>query len=152
MDRERLRAANAFSVVSAGGLDKRDRFLVLARELPAMLQTNGLLASWAFLLAKGEEHHLAAARALAAHLRSAGLVAEDAPANPEDLLVDRWLGAGNLAGQSGLSGLELRRLTSEAILYAAWLKRAAEALLSGAEAPQPATGEPGALEVEGAGS
>lgn len=120
MNLEQIRAQHAFE--AAAGKDAE--FLNLARSLPQMLRTNGLLATWAFLLAKGkgkaESPHQAVLKNLASHLRSEGigLVRET---DEKRLLLSEWTGP-----QTGAA--QLQRLTAEAIAYAGWLKRASEAL------------------------
>ncbi len=120
MNLDQVRADDAFSFVQ--GLAKgeeQEKFLGIARKLPAMLQTNGLLATWAYLLSKKKVEGRAA-EALLAHFRRAGL---DVPAEgaPTDVFTRVWV-------RPGLSSRRLRQLTHEAIVYSVWLKRAAEAL------------------------
>jgi len=119
--RETRRAAAAFAVAarSSSGPQAGD-FLRLARQLPGMLQTNGLLATWAYLLGKDE----AFLAHLFEHLRSCGLLKADETGSREILLA-RWTAED---GTQRLDGLRLRRLTAEALDYAVWLKRAAEGL------------------------
>lgn len=140
VDLELLRARHAFR--HTGGLcrERRDRaeVLSLARKLPEMLQTNGLLATWAYLRAKEGENPACGKlrRALEEHMGSEEL------APLPDLLpkLEAVFSSGGPAEERILSGPELRRLTSEAILQAGWLKRAAEALCG---EPEPAgEGEP----------
>jgi CRISPR/Cas system CMR-associated protein Cmr5 small subunit len=134
MQRDQVRARHVFSFVR-GPLQSSAEFLALARKLPIMLQTNGLLATWAHLLAKGKPEHKAALKALADHLRdldpSMGTDSPD-PAN----LFNTWIDA-----QRGLTGAALRAKTAEAVQIAVWLKRAAEALCDSAA-------QAGAPEVE----
>jgi CRISPR/Cas system CMR-associated protein Cmr5 small subunit len=86
--------------------------------LPAMLQTNGLLSTWAFLLHK-KDHALL--ETLGDHLWE---FENQQGARPEPLDMFRnWVGE----GEGHLTGARLRRLTAEAIALSAWLKRAAEA-------------------------
>lgn len=130
MNREQQRAKNAFAVVHGGGLGKEKDFLTLARQLPTMFQTNGLLASWTFLLSKArkEQRHGRVLEACLEHLGSAGLVEASDGRTPEEVL-KTWLG---YEGRTPLGVTGLQRITEEAILYSAWLKRAAEAVLTGA--------------------
>jgi CRISPR/Cas system CMR-associated protein Cmr5 small subunit len=127
MNLEQVRAQGAFAFVQTFGLEhagERGAFLGLAQSLPAMLQTNGLLAAWAHLLAKGAKkaEHREIARALLEHLRPLGLA--PAAGDAAGALTAWWT-----APASGGSGRALRRATAEAIAYSVWLKRAAEALL-----------------------
>lgn len=118
MHRDQVRARNAFQFVQ-GPIQDPDDLLALARKLPVMLQTNGLLATWAHLLAKNGSEYEQALTALTSHLRSLGLAGEVTP----EALFGLWVDA-----RRGLSSLELRRRTAEAIEFSVWLKRAAEAL------------------------
>jgi hypothetical protein len=89
-----------------------------------MLQTNGLLAAWAFLVAKQERAREDLSRALLRHFQDqqVGLVTGSASLTAQDALLRLWTGP-QAAGPAAL-----RRLTAEAIVYAGWLKRAAEAI------------------------
>lgn len=128
VDRDQLRAHRAFAFAAAlvGEGDDRLRadFLNLARKLPAMLQTNGLLAAWSFLRAKETNERARALEALRQHLRAPELRLGDALARLEGIFPQ----APQSAGSDELSGTDLRRLTAEAIVYSGWLKRAAEAI------------------------
>jgi CRISPR/Cas system CMR-associated protein Cmr5 small subunit len=115
VDREQERAARAFARVQGIGAGDRTDFLQKARELPAILRTNGLLAGWAYLQAK----HQAVADALREHLEARH------PAACGKLTA--LFGSGQPGG-GRLTTLELQRLTAEAVVYAGWLKRAAEAV------------------------
>jgi CRISPR/Cas system CMR-associated protein Cmr5 small subunit len=120
MHLDQIRARRAFESVRGDAGLPRDDFLTLARKLPVMLQTNGLLATWAHLLAKNEPEHRAALKILTKHFQDLGLpLAGERP----DAVFERWVGSAQ-----GLSSRELRRWTAEAIEFSVWLKRAAEAL------------------------
>jgi CRISPR type III-B/RAMP module-associated protein Cmr5 len=131
MHRDQIRARNAFQSVQ-GVTQKKEELLALARKLPVMFQTNGLLATWAHLLAKSKEgsEHEKVLAALAGHFRSLGLAGNAAPV----ALFNSWI-----AAQEGLSSYELRRRTAEAIEFTVWLKRAAEALCDTGSAPSPSS-------------
>jgi CRISPR/Cas system CMR-associated protein Cmr5 small subunit len=120
MNLEQIRAQHAFEAAAGKDAD----FLNLARSLPQMLQTNGLLGTWAFLLARArkERSHADVLRALADHLRSEAiaLIGERA-VDPKSVLLTEWT-----KPEVG-SGL-LQDVAAEALSYAGWLKRAAEAL------------------------
>jgi len=120
MNLEQIRAQNAFEAASGKDAD----FLNLARSLPQMLQTNGLLGTWAFLLAKAgkERSHADVVNALAKHLRSEGieLIGERA-VEPKSVLLTEWT-------KPEASSDLLQDVAAEALAYAGWLKRAAEAL------------------------
>lgn len=133
MNLEQLRAAHAFAEVAhlPAGVERAE-FLAVARDLPATFQRNGLLAAWAFLLAKSaaskdraKSPHGNAARACQRFFRELGLTAAD---NAEASFRREWLGEGD---GTGVSAASLMRLTAEAIAYAGWLKRAAETLCAG---------------------
>ena len=123
MNLDQVRAKNAFAFVQRIGEAGREDFLQIARKLPALFQTNGLLAAWAHLVAKDKT---LAAQALLGHFREAGLPVP-AEGEPLQVLTSRWLAAG------GLASSDLRKLTHEAIVYSAWLKRAAEAFCDTAD-------------------
>ena len=155
MNLEALRGHHAFASIQNLPPASRSDFPSLARQLPQMLQVNGLLASWAFLLAKGKPQHRAALAALVSHLAERGLVDPEELGRPMAAVGDSqpdsitaspqaaqavllfWLNADHEA----LSSHHLRRLTAEAIAYAGWLRKAAEALLLGAPS-QEASGAP----------
>lgn len=118
---DQRRAAAAYRAVATAPPGAVD----LARKLPSMLQINGLLATWAFLLPKNPSPLPFVLR----HLQSLEL---DVPAG-EDLAAAflHWVGGGQ-GGSDGVSGTALRELTAEALAFAGWLKRAAEARADGA--------------------
>jgi CRISPR/Cas system CMR-associated protein Cmr5 small subunit len=127
MNVEQVRAQLAFTFVQTlarQDAGTRSAFLNLARSLPVMLQTNGLLAAWAHLLAKGAKkpEYREMARALLEHLRGRRLA--PATGTARDALTGWWA-----QPASGATGRALRQTTAEAIAYSVWLKRAAEALL-----------------------
>lgn len=133
MHRDQVRARNAFQFVQ-GPIQNPAELLALARKLPVMLQTNGLLATWAHLLAKNGSEYEQALAALTSHLRSLELAGEATP----EALFNAWVDA-----RTGLFSVELRRRTAEAIEFSVWLKRAAETLCdtgggSAATGPTPA--------------
>lgn len=127
---DQKRAANAYAAALPAGEGEVD-----FSRLPAMLQINGLLATWAFLLSK-KENGDKALTALLGHLRSRpelGVAARGGAAE----VFRSWVGRpGDDA--SGLDGTALRALTAEALAFAVWLKRAEEAA-----APEPAAGGAG---------
>lgn len=114
---DQQRAANAYAAAVPGEGD------VDFQRLPAMLQTNGLLATWAFLLAKKDKGR-AALDALLRHLRTRADLG--VPPGTAHEVFRTWVGEpGGDAG--GLGGPALRTLTAEALAFSVWLKRAAEA-------------------------
>jgi CRISPR/Cas system CMR-associated protein Cmr5 small subunit len=129
MNLQQLRAQHAFAFVQGYRGDRND-FLGLARTLPVMLQTNGLLATWAHLLAKAkkDEEYREALKALLEHFRAAPLRLVPDHGDAGKVFTGLWN-----APASAASGAQLRRLTAEAIAFAVWLKRAAEALLDEGE-------------------
>ncbi|MFW6012338.1 MAG: type III-B CRISPR module-associated protein Cmr5 [bacterium] len=135
VDLEQLRAKAAFraalAALNGGG---GDDFLGQARRLPVLLRTNGLLASWAYLKAK--EREVAVIRgALREHLRER---------HPEHLAKVDVLFEQDDAPEpeNRLSAMELQALTTEALAFAGWLKRAAEGVCStGSGDAQETTGD-----------
>lgn len=124
---DQIRAAGAYEAMARA----RDETVELARGLPSMLQQNGLLAVWAFLLSKGGDH-LALAGQLLDHLRKLERLPRiPGGANPQSAFL-AWVGA---ADAPGLAGHQLRDLTAEALAFAGWLKRAAEAGAAGDGSP-----------------
>ena len=123
MNRDQVRARNAFGFVPARLTSSPADFLQLVRKLPVMLQTNGLLATWAYLLAKEKKDRQDIAKALLEHLRDSGVAPASASRDARAVFLNDWTGP-----QARLGTGELRRLTAEAIIYAGWLKRAAEAV------------------------
>lgn len=124
---EQIRAARAYGTVATA----RDEELDFAIKLPVMLRTNGLLATWAFLINKREKAG-ALLNALADHLRGTEGLAPLVPARSVEEVFRSWIGT---AQEPGLDGRKLRELTAEAIALSSWLKRAAEASTS-ATAPE----------------
>lgn len=117
---DQRRAAAAYAAIDAAHGDAVE----LARKLPSMLQINGLLASWAFLLGKERKGQATPLPFVLRHLQSLDL---EVPAGADATATFlHWVGGGRGA-QGGISPRELRRLTAEALAFAGWLKRAAEA-------------------------
>jgi CRISPR/Cas system CMR-associated protein Cmr5 small subunit len=134
MDLDQLRAHHAFTYVQGLQGDRSD-FLTLARKLPFMLHTNGLLATWAHLLAKKKARENGfVLQALSTHLRAvAARLRLDVPsAGDAHAIFDRWV-----SSQGGLTGFALRKNTAEALALSLWLKRAAEALCDTGETKPP---------------
>ena len=115
---DQQRAASAYAYAAAPNAD-----LDWAQKLPAMLQINGLLATWAFLLAKGETPLLGA---LLGYLRTLPELA--VPKGDEAAVFLHWVGRKDSKdSKDGVRGPVLRALTAEALAWSVWLKRAAEA-------------------------
>lgn len=120
---DQRRAAAAYREIG----DAHPDVVSLARSLPDMLRTNGLLATWAFLLTKEKkkDRQPTPLRAVLEHLRS--LPGLDVPAQGDlEAVFLHWVGGATGAGGS-VDGPALRALTAEALAFAGWLKRAAEA-------------------------
>lgn len=134
MHLDQQRARLAFDFVQQLSEEDKKAFLPLARKLPVMFQTNGLLATWAHLLAKDEREHRKALHAMVSYLAPREPREADRTADARTLF-GRWL-RGDTQGEpvSALSGSELRERTAQAIEYAVWLKRAAEAICDTGEA------------------
>lgn len=91
---------------------RQKKYGSLVRGLPAMIQTDGLGATLAFLQAKGEEHHLYAYSHLGDWLTQ-----------PEQFDFKGDL----LAWLLNQSTSVYRQVTNETLAYLVWLKRFAEA-------------------------
>lgn len=111
-----IRAEHAFNTLAGASAEARKR----ASELGTTLIQNGLLAAWAFHLKKAG-HHGEVLRSLHTHLKS--FAPQKVTTNDPRTEFLCWV-----APEGGLNGPTLRRLTGEAIAYAEWLKRAAQAL------------------------
>ncbi|MCB0260980.1 MAG: type III-B CRISPR module-associated protein Cmr5 [Calditrichaeota bacterium] len=124
---DQVRAQRAFDKATHvsspnSGIDSKE-YLGLARSLPAMFQNNGLLATWAFMLSKKDKNHFnALLKALLDHFRDPQINLGTSQADVVRVFTDDW------TGPQPLDGTQLMRLTSEAIAFSGWLKRAAEAL------------------------
>lgn len=114
LDQRRAASAYGYAATPTADLD-------WAQKLPVMFQINGLLATWAFLLAKGEKPLL---EALLAYLRT--LPELGVPAGSAESVFLHWVG-GPMGASGGAGGSLLRALTAEALAWSVWLKRAAEA-------------------------
>lgn len=117
---DQRRAASAYAAIEKAPKKAAE----LAIRLPAMLQINGLLATWAFLLAKEGKGEPTPVASLLGHLRS--LEDLQIPAGDAQSVFLHWVG-GATGASGGIGGSLLRALTAEALAWAVWLKRAAEA-------------------------
>ncbi len=110
---EQERAAEAYAFVAAPDHSKA---LEECKNLPFMLQTNGLLATWAYLRKKAKRWNDPLLETLAKRLgpRGSKLIEHGEPA------------AIFAACTDSIPGSVLRQLTEESIAFAVWLKRAAE--------------------------
>ncbi len=115
LDQRRAASAYAYAGAPQASLD-------WAQKLPALLQVNGLLATWAFLLAKEQSSLL---EALLGHLRTLEKLQVRKEGGPANAFL-HWVGGPTGAG-TGIDGTLLRALTAEALAWSVWLKRAAEA-------------------------
>ncbi len=121
-----IRAQIAFDEIAQLETTAHKDFKSLASNLPAMIQQNGLIATWAFLLAKNKDHHQSILSLLMAHYRKnvpfldipEGLSAKDFYHN-------------HLINENGQACARLMELTAETIAFSGWIKRAAEALCTG---------------------
>lgn len=107
---EQRRARQAWKDVESISLQLGPKYVTQARKLPSLIQVNGLAQTLAFLTSKDDE----AMRRTYAHLSS--WVGQQMDTT-SDLLqsITRW------------SSDEYRRATAEALAYALWLRRLAEA-------------------------
>ena len=120
---EQIRAKCAFAKAGeVARTDSKKDFLNLARSLPAMLQNNGLLATWAFLLSKTGAPHKAMLNILLVHLRNDYFRFPIQRDTPAAVFIHDW------TGQPPLQGPQLMQITAEALAFSGWLKRASEAL------------------------
>ena len=117
---DQLRAASAYAAIETAPKKAAE----MASRLPAMLQINGLLATWAFLLAQEGKGNPTPVAALLGYLRSLPHLA--VPTGNAGAVFLHWVGGPTGAG-SGINGSLLRALTVEALAWSVWLKRAAEA-------------------------
>jgi len=121
---EQIRAHRAFQLAHYIGIKKE--FLSFARNLPALFQNNGLLATWAFMLAKAKPEpfnaHQEILNMMLEHYRAPQieLLPTDGK-SAEEVFRESWT-------QSSINGKQLMALTAEAIAFSGWIKRAAEAL------------------------
>lgn len=122
---DQRRAALAYQAIAGADADT----VRLARGLPDLLRTNGLLAAWAFLIKK-DMKKTKLLPILLQHLRDLPELEIPEPGNAggvEDAkaVFRHWVG-GATGDRGGVSGPQLRALTAEALAFAGWLKRAAE--------------------------
>lgn len=92
--------------------EKAKKYGSLVRSLPAMIQSDGLATSLAFLLAKNEEHHKNAYDHVSEWVM--GQLDETSKLNLLEWVLEN-------------SSTHYRRAASEALAYLNWLKRFAEA-------------------------
>ncbi|MBN1271075.1 MAG: type III-B CRISPR module-associated protein Cmr5 [Candidatus Aminicenantes bacterium] len=124
---QQIRAKNAFKYLKELSQkkdkekDKEKKMDVeILKKLPVMLQTNGLLATWAFLLGKEKKEsdkNYLLSKNIEEHLKSISLIRNE---KESEKLLEYWT-------KNGMSFSDFSHLTDEAIQYAVWLKRAAEA-------------------------
>ncbi|MBN1543745.1 type III-B CRISPR module-associated protein Cmr5 [candidate division KSB1 bacterium] len=143
--REQKRASRAFQLILSGLTtsfpkeEQREKLINEAKRLPQMIHKNGLLASWAFFLAKDDDIHknnldyppkLSDAYAyllqgLWWHLKNDSPDANHWLSGRCDFFLQRLT--------VDQAAIDLIGLTEEAVKYAEWIKRAAEALDPGKE-------------------
>lgn len=117
---EQSRAQRAWSAVKNLQLLDRKKYGTLARGLPAMLQTNGLGQTLAFLKAKAKMQPKDISEHAAIYSHLSNWVMQQIFGGPDankDLL--EWI--------ISKSSNEYRQATAEAIVFAMWLRRFAEA-------------------------
>lgn len=124
---DQLRAARAYATMAAADEDTLSR----ARALPAMLHLNGLLAVWAFFLAKNLRQPPLLGELLAHFQAFDPLQPIPTEATPYATFL-AWVGT---AEAPGLEAKQLRDLTAEAVAFSGWLKRAAEARVPSEASP-----------------
>lgn len=113
-----IRGKNAFAAARGQAFPGREGGEV-AKKVPALIVSDGLLATLAFAIDKGGGH-AAVFRAVLAHLRDPGIADPTA----------KGVGEGDLAAWfdalAGASAADLRRATAEALAYLAFLRRFAK--------------------------
>lgn len=112
---QQLRAEHAFSFMKDHYGDKDLENIIM--KLPVMFQTNGLLATWAFLLVKKSYDVL---NNLQNHLQSVPSC-EVEPNSTSENIFNVWI-------QDDFNFDRYCPLINELIAYSSWLKRASEAL------------------------
>jgi CRISPR type III-B/RAMP module-associated protein Cmr5 len=124
---DQIRAAHAYAALDTASDEEAE----LARRLPDMLRTNGLLATWAFLIKKERDKEEVSKPPLLAsvleHLRSIESLAGQVRAGSPEEVFRAWIGTGQAPG---IEAAKLRALTAESLALAGWLKRASEARAS----------------------
>jgi len=125
---EQIRASRAFTKAALfAGRNDSQKYLSLARSLPAMFQNNGLLATWAFLLSENKPSpnpQRDFLNVLLEHFKDVRFnLGVGQELNAMTVFTHKWTGE-----TPPLSGVELMKLTGEAVIFSGWLKRAAEAL------------------------
>jgi len=116
---EQARAASAWSCIEEiekSYESEKKKYGTLARKLPAMIQSNGLGQTLAFLQAKGGQKKKDAHNLIADHL-TRWVKSQLKVNNDQDLLT--WI--------IQQSSDTYRRATTESIAFAIWLRRFAEA-------------------------
>ncbi|RMG32553.1 MAG: type III-B CRISPR module-associated protein Cmr5 [Methanobacteriota archaeon] len=121
-----IRAQIAFDEIAQLSASQHKDFKSLASNLPAMVQQNGLIATWAFLLAKNKDQHQSILNLLMAHYR-----ANVSFLNIPDGLSARDFYLTQLIDENSQASKRLMELTAETIAFSGWIKRAAEALCTG---------------------
>jgi CRISPR-associated protein Cmr5 len=119
-DLDRNRASSAWENISKVDSNNTE-YGSLAREMPTMIQVNGLAQTLAFLKAKKKDHHLL----IFEHL--SGWVCNQLKFQNGDLLEN----------VIRIESQEYRRATSESLAYLQWLKRFAEGKIKKEEDKKP---------------
>lgn len=114
---EQERAKSAWSNIEGVPTSIEKEYGSLARGLPALIQTNGLGQALAFLCAKGKGDSKKQHSVIYKHL-SGWVCSRMLQEKPPDNLLE-WI----ISQDSGM----YRRATREALAYALWLRRFAEA-------------------------
>lgn len=109
---QQLRAAQAWQDVESVAGSSQKEYASLVRSLPALIQSDGLATSLAFLCAKGKTHH----EAVYKHLGKWVLKELDAEGDFIQWLIHENTGS-----------FKYRQATTETLAYLTWLKRFAEA-------------------------
>lgn len=126
---EQLRAENAFKFIEK--VQNKKEIMDIAKRLPTMFHTNGLLATFAFLLKnedklkmKKDGMEINLIDNLIKHLKKT-----NRKAIPDDFKKEMIFNGDNAwIDDSNFETTDFFIITDEMIKYATWLKRAAEAL------------------------
>jgi len=111
--REQERAAFAWESVQGQGKDYRN----LVKSAPAMVMSNGLMQTLAFLKGKGSNHHIAVLNHILGWLHQKEILNSHEFANAMNNLY-------------GLSSFEYQRATDEALAILKWLRHLADAVIA----------------------
>jgi len=120
LDQER--AAYAWKRVVSKDSSCRDKYKSLAKNFPALIMSNGLMQSMAFLERKNGVEHRALLSDVISWFEVKGLISQDDARQGFD---------GVMAALSECDSLKYRRATEEAIEILKWIRQMADAAIKG---------------------